>query len=74
VVTAYNLLVDTTAESWNSVWHVVVWASVALSVVITIWFTVGGLRDLRDMFRTLRTAKRVDADDGTVYDEERATS
>jgi len=72
VGTAYNLLSDTPVATWESIWHVVVWASVGLSIIITVWFTLGGLRDLRAMFRRLQTAIHDQADDGTVRPEDNA--
>ena len=37
-----------------------------LAVITTLWFMVGVTRDLKDLLRTLKTVKRIDADDGTV--------
>ncbi len=38
----------------------------AVGLVTTVWFTVGGTRDLMRLFRALRTAKRNVLDDGRV--------
>ena len=40
-----------------------------LSALTTIWFTIGGLQDLKKMFSLLKTIKRNDLDDGTVIDD-----
>ena len=31
-----------------------------------IWFTIGGFRDLKEMFRRLRAARAEETDDGRV--------
>ena len=41
-------------------------AAVLIGVVSTVWFTWGGIRDLRQLFRDLESAKRNDLDDGRV--------
>lgn len=40
-----------------------------LAVVTTIWFTIGTVRDIRDLFKTLATARRDASDDGTIHKE-----
>jgi SSS family solute:Na+ symporter len=37
-----------------------------IGVVTSVWFTWGGVRDLRRLFRSLRSVKRDALDDGTV--------
>ena len=37
-----------------------------LMVAITVWVTIGGLRDLKELKHTLGTLKRDAHDDGTV--------
>ena len=78
VGTGYNLIyarvsgVKVADASWLSFWHFMVWMAIALAVITTIWLTVGGLYDLREMFRRLRAMARDDSDDGSVRPEERA--
>ena len=43
-----------------------VWATLVLAVITTIWFTIGGTRDIIDLFRALKVVKADDRDDGTV--------
>ena len=45
--------------------------TVVLGVVATIWFLIGGFRDLFALFRTLRTVARDATDDGSVRPDER---
>jgi Na+/proline symporter len=55
------------AEWWfNYRMTVSVGLALALAVPTTLWFTWGTIRDIAELVRTLRTAKRSDADDGTV--------
>ncbi len=66
--TVYNLVVDVPADSWLSFWHGWTWFILACSVVVTIWFTVGGVRDLTFLIRSLRTGAKDPLDDGRVND------
>jgi solute:Na+ symporter, SSS family len=55
--------------TWLSFWHVTSFAlPIFLTVVTGVWFTWGGLRDIRRLFRSLRDAKVDDDDNGTVRD------
>jgi hypothetical protein len=66
IATPINLASDVSDDSWAAFW---LWKTVlifVLGVVAIVWFFIGGVRDLRDLFRTLETAKRNPLDDGTV--------
>ncbi|HEY5792405.1 MAG TPA: hypothetical protein VIS74_03845 [Chthoniobacterales bacterium] len=58
-------------EAWLSYWHISnIILPLIIAVLTTIWFTIGGVVDLRKFFQRLR-AERVDAaDDGTVSAED----
>lgn len=47
-----------------------VWIPMVLAVITTIWFTIGSIRDIIDLFKTLnatlKKGQRNEADDGTV--------
>ena len=58
---------------WIRFWWWFIWIHLGVSVIIVAWFTVGGMLDLRQLFRDLQTAKRDSHDDGTVRSEEEAT-
>ena len=62
----YNLMYDVTMESWLKFWHVYLVVTFILSVIVLIWLLVGGLIDLRQLFRDLRIRKRDDHDNGRV--------
>ena len=64
----WHVVSGTDDDIWMTYWHIFVWANLILTVVLIVWFAIGGLRDLADMLRTLATARRDEADDGTVID------
>ncbi|MEM8783839.1 MAG: sodium:solute symporter [Planctomycetota bacterium] len=68
VLTVANLgfgLMQTDA-AWANWWLFKVALSGVIGVVATVWFLIGGVIDLRDLFRTLRKLDRDTSDDGTV--------
>ncbi len=73
IVTIYNLSAEVPAESWLSFWHVWTWFVFATGLVILLWFTIGGFRDLRRMFARMRTLLDDERDDGQVHDLEEAS-
>ena len=68
--TLYNLAFDVKTSSWIKFWWAYVMVHFVLSIITTIWFVVGGLRDYRDMFRLLKLRKADDLDDGRVIEDE----
>ena len=66
VVTATNLATDVPATSWLSYWHGWTLFILACAILVTAWFTIGGVIDLRYMFRKLRTQAADPTDDGRV--------
>jgi hypothetical protein len=38
-----------------------------MAIPATIWFTIGGISDVKALFKTLATAERDHTDDGRVY-------
>jgi len=64
--TTCALVFNIEAKAWIKYWQIYVLLHLALSVITTVWFTVGGLRDLKSMFGFLRAAKRNASDDGRV--------
>ena len=66
-----NLIFDIKTGSWIKFWWVYVVIHFVLSIITTIWFLIGGLRDYRDMFRLLKSRKADELDDGRVLPEER---
>lgn len=62
--TAYVLNFGVGTEAWLGWWRGWMWFVFGLGIVIMTWFTIGGARDLRAMFRHLRTVQADEADDG----------
>ena len=67
--TVYNLTHEVSDGPWLTYWQIYIWVSVTLSVVVILWFTVGGFRDMGRMMRALATMKRDPSDDGMVRHE-----
>ncbi len=67
VGTAWNLIAPWPLSWWATFWHIVgIGLPVLMAFITAIWFTWGGVRDIRRLFRSL-AAQRVNAlDDGTV--------
>jgi SSS family solute:Na+ symporter len=52
---------------WGHYWYIYgILLPFVIGVITTVWFTWGGVRDLRRLFVALRTVRRSDLDDGTV--------
>ncbi|MHC4859412.1 MAG: hypothetical protein ACYTDY_04900 [Planctomycetota bacterium] len=66
VGTIYNQTHEVADLAWARYWRVYVYVHLAVSAFVIVWFTVGGLRDARAMFRRLAQAGRDSADDGFV--------
>jgi SSS family solute:Na+ symporter len=66
IATPINLLHDVSDDSWAVYWYWKLVLSFVLGAIVLVWFFIGGVRDLRDLFRTLETVKRNYLDDGTV--------
>ena len=58
-----------TNDSWVRFWWVYIIVHVALGVITTMWFLIGGVRDYREMFRLLKIRKSSEEDDGRVLQE-----
>ena len=67
--TVYNLTQDVSDLVWLKFWHVYIWINIIMSVIVTIWFTIGGLHDLKFMFNRLGTMERDEKDNGTVLEK-----
>ena len=71
VVTAWNLIAPWSEESWSHYWNVVgVGIPIFLCVVTGVWFTWGGITDIRKFFRHLAQEKVNHLDDGTVVNNQ----
>jgi hypothetical protein len=50
-------------------WHIYVWMILGITAVTTLWFTIGGLIDLKKMFKRLSMMARDYQDDGEIVNE-----
>ena len=64
--TIYNLTSDVTNDTWLKFWKVYTWIYLLTAIVVTIWFTIGGLANLKEMIHALRTNIRDHSDSGYV--------
>jgi SSS family solute:Na+ symporter len=68
--TIYNVLVDVPDASWLAFWRGYTWFTLVTAAAVTIWFAVGGLRDLRFLFTHLREREDIDEDGRVDVDPE----
>lgn len=67
VGTLWNLASPWPAAWWSLFWHIAgVGIPAVMALVTAVWFTWGGLRDMRDLFRRLNAHRVNNLDDGTV--------
>jgi SSS family solute:Na+ symporter len=64
--TLYALRFEISDQAWLVFWKYFCWVMLGIMMVLTVWLAVGGLRDLRALFRQLRLVKRDARDDGSV--------
>ncbi len=64
--TFYSMSHNASDAAWMRFWRGYIIFGLIKSVVVIVWFTFGGLNDLKKMVRSLRTATRDDADDGFI--------
>lgn len=71
VGTIWNLIAPWPTSVWSSYWHVTgIGIPIFFSVATAVWFTWGGLRDMRSLFQRLKSQKANDLDDGTVVNHQ----
>tara|TARA_R100000027_G_scaffold66167_3_gene61646 strand:- start:12672 stop:14732 length:2061 start_codon:yes stop_codon:yes gene_type:complete len=68
--TVLGLTVGISDDVWISWWSIQVFLTIFIGVVATVWFVIGGFRDLADLTRTLKSLNRDAADDGSVRGDE----
>ena len=71
VGTIWNWIAPWPIEWWSAYWQVVgIGLPILLAVVTGVWFTWGGVLDIRDLFQALSREKVNELDDGTVVDHQ----
>ncbi len=68
--TIYNLTFDVSDAAWLKFWYVYLWINAVIAVVVVVWFSIGGLKDLRIMFSKLATMERDHQDSGYIKSEQ----
>jgi SSS family solute:Na+ symporter len=68
--TMYAIVAKPSDQSWLEYWKWWTWIILAAAIAITVWFTIGGLKDMAYMYRTLRSRAADPTDDGRVENEE----
>lgn len=53
-------------KSWMNFWMIYLKINLIAAVIVVVWFSVGGFRDMARMLKDLKTIKRDDQDDGFV--------
>jgi solute:Na+ symporter, SSS family len=64
--TILNLTHEVSNDSWMRFWEVYIWIYLAVSILVIIWFTIGGIVNVREMMSALKTMKRDHGDSGYV--------
>ena len=69
VGTIYNLSNEVSNTAWMIFWKNYLYGHIVFSIFFIIWFTMGGLNDLKVMLTKLKTDYRDHQDDGWVTKE-----
>jgi SSS family solute:Na+ symporter len=64
--TIFGLAGKISLDLWTKWWALHVTLVTVVGILATIWFLIGGFRDLFDLIRTLKTVERDADDDGSV--------
>lgn len=59
-------------NGWMMLWHSKIYITLILALICTTWFLIGGIFDVIDLFKSLRSVNRNRADDGSVVDGQNA--
>ncbi|MFA6455176.1 MAG: sodium:solute symporter [Bacteroidota bacterium] len=68
--TIFNLTGDVQDSSWMSFWNTFILINLIVSFFVIVWFTIGGIKDFKDMLQRLSTMVRDHNDDGTVQHDQ----
>ena len=67
--TIMNLSSDVSDSSWMMFWKIFITINLIASFIVIAWFTVGGIKDFKDMIQRLTYMVRDHSDDGSVKKE-----
>ncbi len=60
-------------QFWSNIWWGYSVVMLISAIVVSLWLTIGGAFDLKDLFKTLKSVKRDAHDDGTVVGHQSLT-
>ncbi len=63
-----SIYIDFTEDQWATFWLIFICISIPIAIITVIWFTIGGIMDLKDLYHTLDTMKRDERDVGIIVD------
>jgi len=64
--TILNIFVDISDSAWMEFWYIFLAINFLIVVAVVVWFTIGGIKDVKYMLHTLSTSTRDHSDDGSV--------
>ncbi len=64
--TVFNLTHEVSDLVWMRFWYIYLEVNIAIAIIVIIWFSIGGIRDVKALFSRLKTMQRDDKDDGFV--------
>jgi SSS family solute:Na+ symporter len=67
--TIWNMTHEVSEASWRGWWGIHITILMTMIIIVAIWFTFGGGRDLFRLFHDLKNTEVRDDDDGSVHDE-----
>ncbi|MHC4081055.1 MAG: sodium:solute symporter family protein [Planctomycetota bacterium] len=65
-ITVWNLVAEWPDEWWVGFWRVWIQVVLVSAAAVTLWFTIGGFRDVRWLFAQLRQRRADPSDDGRL--------
>ena len=69
-VIAINLTFGLSDGWWEIFWKGYIWVSLIAGAIVTVWFTIGGVYDMKYMFKKLGGERTDELDDGRVQEEQ----
>jgi hypothetical protein len=66
VGTVLNLTGEVADPAWMRFWRTYTLIMLAVSIAVIVWFSAGGVKNLKDMIASLKVMKRDHADTGFV--------
>lgn len=70
--TAINLVRDVSDETWLIYWKWHIGVFIVGTLVVAVWFAIGGTRDIIKLYRALAAAQIDENDDGRVLEKDKA--